>query len=330
MTTMTRRATLTGLAAASTLGAAGIDPAKAAAPAAGKENGGWYRTKVGDIELTVVTDGVGRFKMGDNHIANVKREEVDAAVTALFLDRDNMITPYNPAVVNTGGKLYVFDPGLGEATLEKSGRAGGQLMANLAAAGIDAKAVDGVIITHMHPDHINGLLKADGSLAFPNAEVLVPVTDSKFWLDDGEMSKASSPLVKMVFQNVRRVFSGEVLKRMRPYEMNKEIAPGVTSVPTPGHTPGHTSHIIASGSRKLFLQGDVTHVPYFFVRNPGWHVFFDQDPQMAEATRRKTYDMLVAEKMMIQGFHFPFPTLVHVEKTSTGYREIPLIWEQKI
>jgi glyoxylase-like metal-dependent hydrolase (beta-lactamase superfamily II) len=102
--------------------------------------------------------------------------------------------------------------------------------------------------------------------------------------------------------------------------------PGITAVGTAGHSAGHTSHVIASGSAKLFLQGDVSHVPYLFVRNPGWHVFFDQDPAAAEATRRRVYDMLVAEKMLMQGFHYPFPALARIEKTGTGYREIPILW----
>ena len=113
---------------------------------------------------------------------------------------------------------------------------------------------------------------------------------------------------------------------MTPYEPGKEIVPGITAVATPGHTPGHTSHIVSSGSGKVFVQADVTHVPYLFARNPGWHMMFDQDPVMAEATRRKTYDMLAAEKMMVQGFHYPFPAHAYIEKTATGYRETMVAW----
>jgi glyoxylase-like metal-dependent hydrolase (beta-lactamase superfamily II) len=128
-----------------------------------------------------------------------------------------------------------------------------------------------------------------------------------------------------VFKNVRRVFSGEG-KRTRPYEAGKEIVPGATSVATYGHTPGHTSHVIASGFDKMFLQGDGTHFPLLFVRNPGWHGWFDQDARMAEATRRKIYDMLVAEKMLVQGFHYPFPAVARIEKAGDGYREVPALW----
>ena len=128
-----------------------------------------------------------------------------------------------------------------------------------------------------------------------------------------------------LFKNDRRVFDGEVLKRLRTYEADKEVAPGITAVNTAGHSPGHTRSSCV-GRRKVFVQADVTHVPYLFARNPWWHVMYDQDPVAAEATRRKVYDMLASEKMMVQGFHYPFPAHAHVEKTGTGYRETLVPW----
>jgi glyoxylase-like metal-dependent hydrolase (beta-lactamase superfamily II) len=204
------------------------------------------------------------------------------------------------------------------------------LLTNLAAAGIDASAINAVIISHYHGDHVNGLLKADNSLAFPNAEILVPAAEHKFWMDDGEMSRAPKGRIEGLFKNNRRVFSGEVAKRAQTYEWGKEVVPGITAVGTPGHSPGHTSHVIASGSDKVFVQADVTHVPYLFARNPHWHAFYDQDGNMAEETRRKVYDMLAAERMMVQGFHYPFPSVAHVEKSGSGYREIPMPWNPVI
>ena len=133
-----------------------------------------------------------------------------------------------------------------------------------------------------------------------------------------------------LFKNNRRVFSGEVMKRLRTYEPDNEVAPGITAIATNGHSWGHNSHIIASGSSKVYVQGDVTHVPFLFVRNPGWHAMYDQDPKLAEATRRRVYDMLVAEKMLVQGFHYPFPSLAHVERSGSGYREIPVPWNPTI
>jgi len=203
-------------------------------------------------------------------------------------------------------------------------------LTNLAAAGIDAKAIDTVIISHYHGDHVNGLLKADNSLAFPNAEILVPAAEHMFWMDDGEMSRAPKGRMEDLFKNNRRVFAGEVMKRLRAYDEGKEVVSGITAVGTHGHSAGHNSHVVASGSSTVYVQADVTHVPFLFARNPGWHAFYDQDPIMAEATRRKVYDMLVAEKMLLQGFHYPFPSLAYVEKSGSGYREIPVPWNPTI
>ncbi|AMN41726.1 MBL fold metallo-hydrolase [Rhodoplanes sp. Z2-YC6860] len=328
MTKLTRRHVLAATAAFGASAAAVGMPstARAAAPVAGKQVAGFYRYKVGDIEVTVVTDGANRLPVTDAFVTNVKKEEVNAALAAAFMEPGFFIGPYNPVVINTGSKLALVDTGTSEAAFVSSKGATGQLMTNLAAAGIDANAIDTVIISHYHGDHINGLLKADKSLAFPNAEILVPANEHQYYMDDGNMSRAPKGRIEDVFKNVRRVISGDVLKRLRTYEWDKEVIPGVHAVGTPGHTPGHTSHVVSSGAAKVYVQADVTHAPYLFARNPGWHAFYDQDPVMAEATRRKVYDMLVAEKMLVQGFHYPFPSVAHVEKSGTGYREIPVLW----
>lgn len=325
MMDLNRRNLMTATIAA---GAASLLPSavKAAAPAAGKQAAGFYRYKVGDIEVTVVTDGANRLPITDAFVVNVKKEEVNAALTALHMEPGFFIGPYNPIVINNGGKLALVDTGTSEATFATSKGRTGQLMTNLAAAGIDPGAIDTVIISHYHGDHINGLLKADKSLAFSNAEILVPANEHQYFMDDGNMSRAPKGRIEDTFKNARRVFSDEVMKRVRTYDWDKEVIPGVLAVGTPGHTPGHTSHVVSSGAEKVYVQADVTHAPYLFVRNPGWHAFYDQDPVMAEATRRKVYDMLVAEKMLVQGFHYPFPSVAHVEKTGTGYREIPIAW----
>ena len=326
---LSRRGLLSSAAAAA-LAAALPAQSFAAAPPAGKQAAGFYRYKVGDIEVTVVTDGANRLPITDAFVVNVKKEEVNAALVAAFMEPGVFVGPYNPIVLNTGGKLALVDTGTSEAGYIASKGANGQLMTNLAAAGIEAGAIDTVIISHYHGDHINGLLKADKSLAFPNAEILVPANEHQFYMDDGNMSRATKGRVEDVFKNVRRVISGEVLKRLRTYEWDKDVIPGVLAVGTPGHTPGHTSHVVSSGSSKVYVQADVTHAPFLFARNPGWHAYYDQDPVMAEATRRKVYDMLSAEKMLVQGFHYPFPSVAHVEKTATGYREIPMPWSPVI
>jgi len=329
MTQLTRRSLLAGTAATA-LGTMAPTPVRATAPLAGKQAPGFYRYTVGTYEITVVTDGANRFPLPDDFVTNIKKDEVQAALSAAHMSSDVFFNPYNPIVVNTGAKLVLIDTGIGEAGYQQTKGAAGQFLTNIAAAGIDPKAIDTVIISHYHGDHVNGLLRADNSLTFANAEILVPAEEHKFWMDDGEMSRAPKGRVEGLFKNNRRVFSGEVLKHLRTYEWDKEVVPGITAVGTPGHTPGHTSHVVASGSSKVFVQADVTHVPYLFARHPGWHAFYDQDGPRAEVTRRKIYDMLAAERMTVQGFHYPFPSLGHIEKDGTGYRVVPAAWNPAI
>jgi len=242
------------------------------------------------------------------------------------MEQDKLTFPFTPVVVNTGAKLVVIDTGLGPTQYEQSKGGVGQFQTNLAAAGIDRNAVDTVIISHFHGDHINGLLTADSKAAYPNAEIMVPTPEWNYWMDDGNMSKAAagSPLENN-FKNIRRVF-GALGNKATQYDAGKELVSGITSMATHGHTPGHMSFVVASGSAKVLVQVDVTAaMALLFVRNPGWYAV-DMDGPMAEQTRRKLYDMAIADKMPIQGFHFPFPALGYIEKDGAGYRMVPVAW----
>jgi glyoxylase-like metal-dependent hydrolase (beta-lactamase superfamily II) len=333
MPEMNRRTMLAGTAAAAGTAVFGpiaaLESARASVPLAGKQVPGWYRYKVGEIEVTVVTDGARTFPLPDSYVTNVKKEEVSAMLAANFLDPANLTTSYTPIVVNTGSKLVLIDTGNGPAAAAKPNSTYGQLPVNLAAAGINPGAIDVVVISHFHFDHVNGLLTPDNKLAFPNAEVMVPAVEWKFWTDDGEMSRAPEGRMSDLFKNNRRVFDA-LNRKVTQYDWNKEVAPGITPIATQGHTPGHTSFIVSSGSGKVYVQSDVTHHTALFTRNPNWHVYLDQDVDMAEATRRKVYDMIVAEKLMIQGFHCPFPGLGHLEKDGDGYRFVPAPWNPAV
>jgi glyoxylase-like metal-dependent hydrolase (beta-lactamase superfamily II) len=149
------------------------------------------------------------------------------------------------------------------------------------------------------------------------------------WMDDGNMSRAPAGRLADYFKNARRVM-GVVSSKVTKYEWDKEVAPGITAFATVGHTPGHTSFVIASGSGRLLVQSDVTNHPALFVRNPGWSAVFDIDGPKAIETRRKFYDMAVAEKSLIAGFHYPFPSLGHAEKDGTSYRLVPIAWNPSI
>jgi glyoxylase-like metal-dependent hydrolase (beta-lactamase superfamily II) len=280
-----------------------------------------HRYTLGDIALTVLSDGF-RTIPPDNYIANAPKEELIATLASAGLPTDHMRNTYAPIVLETSGKRVLIDTGNGEAMFAQSKGERGRLQQNLAAAGIDRNAIDVVVISHFHADHVNGLLAADNKPAFPNAEIKVPAGEWKFWMDDGEMSRAPKGRMTEFFHNNRRVFDA-LGRKVARYAWDEEVAPGITAVGTPGHSIAHTSFIVASGAAQVFVQGDVANHAVVFTRHPDWHGWFDQDPLQAAATRRRVYDMLVAEKMPVQAYHHPFPALSRVEKDGNGYRVIP-------
>src|ERR1700712_2116644 len=327
---LTRRHAFAGAAAIAAAPFLASRPSQAAASAADKQAPSFYRYKVGDALVTVVSDGRRTFPLEESLITNAKKAEVSDALAKAFLPRDTFTIYFGPLVINTGGKVVVIDTGNGPAAKVDTKGAAGQFADNMAAAGFDPKAVDMVVISHFHGDHVNGLLTADGTPAFPNAEVLVPAAEWKFWMDDGEMSRAPAGRMQGLFKNNRNIFEAALKKKGTPYEWGKEVAPGLLAVETVGHTPGHTSYVLSSGADKVYIQSDVTNHPTLFVTHPDWHLMFDQDPAMAETTRRKVYDMLVADRMRVQGFHYPFPSNGFVEKDGNGYRLVPAPWSPVI
>jgi glyoxylase-like metal-dependent hydrolase (beta-lactamase superfamily II) len=321
MIQLTRRAILAGAAATSLAPLTVNAPAHAAAPVAGKQVPGIYRYKVGSFECISINDGARTFPMPDGFVKNVSKDQALAAAAAYF--PQGMVTvPINPQIINTGSKLVLIDAGYGPGIAPSVGL----LPANMAAAGIDPKMIDIVVLSHLHPDHINGIRTAEGALAFPNADLKVPALDWAFWMSDDNMSKASSsPMMKAYFENTRKVLS-PFADKFTKYEWGQEVAPGITALDTSGHTPGHTSFAVASGSSRILVQSDVTDIPEFFLRNPNGHVMFDIDPDKAAQTRHKFYDMASAEKALVVGFHFAFPSIGHVEKDGAGYRLMPVNW----
>ena len=319
MTEFSRRDLMAAAGAAGATAALG-SPASAGAPAAGQQVPSFYRSKLGDFELTVVSDGARPIPLPPRFVLNVPNEEVLKAAEAAYMPKGTVFAPFNPMVVNTGSKLVMIDTGYGPISPTV-----GMLPQSLKAAGIDPKSIDIVLISHMHGDHINGIKNPDGSLAFPNAEIKVPAEDWAYWMDDANAAKAPEGFFKASFGFCRKIF-GDMKTRVTIYQWGSEVAPGITALETAGHTPGHTSFAIQSGSSKLIYQADVSNVPDLFLRNPEWQVMFDSEPDKAVVTRKRFYDMAAAEKAFIHGYHFPFPGLGWVEKAGAGYRLINAPW----
>jgi glyoxylase-like metal-dependent hydrolase (beta-lactamase superfamily II) len=332
MTDLDRRQLLTGAAAAGA--AAALTPiaapaARAAVPPAGAQAPGFYRYKVGAYECTSINDGA-FVRPVDNFVSNLSKDEALAASDAAYMPQGKVVVPFNPQLINTGSKLILIDTGNGIASFEPTKGAVGRTLQNLAAAGVDPKSIDVVLISHLHPDHTNGIRALDGSMAYPNAEIMVPAKEWEFWMSDENAAKAqSNEMMKNYFANAKKVYTG-IESKVTKYDWGKEVAPGITAIATPGHTPGHTSFAVASGNSKILIQSDVTNIPEFFLRNPDWHVAYDADPDMAQATRHKFYDMAAAEKATVVGFHFTFPSIGHVEKDGAKYRLIPVAWNPVI
>jgi len=321
MMQLTRRKLFAGAAAVTATSALAPLMARNAFAAAplGAKSTGIFSFTVGDYEVIQLRDGVRTFPMPDNFVVNVSKDKAIEAAVAAYMPNGQVTVPFSPMIVNTGSKLVAIDTGNGLAAHAASKGVVGQTRGNMEAAGIDAKQVDIVIISHFHGDHINGLKNADGSPAYPNAEIMVPAAEAAFWSDDANQAKANG-FNKGQFANNKKTLEG---LKLTPYGADKEVAPGITAVAAPGHTPGHMAFVVASGSAKILVQSDVTNIPSMFLRNPEWQVIFDNDPTLAITTRRKIYDMAAAEKMTVVGYHFPFPCVGHVEKDGAGYRLVP-------
>lgn len=316
MTSLTRRHVLGGVTAVALSGQKVL--------AQTQEPAGFRTLKVGDIDVIVLSDGTRRGKLTASPSRSASLEQFQDALAADGLPRDEIATPFQPVLVKNGGRTILIDTGNGARTLEAGT---GRMAANLAAAGVDPKDIDTIIISHFHGDHIGGLLTADGTPAFPNAEIKVPLDEWNYWLDDANMNKApDGSNLQNAHTNVRRVFNAIVGKSLTKYEWGREIAPGITAVGTPGHTPGHTSLVIASGNNTLMVQADVTSgIALVFVRHPDWVAGGDMDGPVAVATRRKLYDMLATERMLMTGYHLPFPAFGRIEKSGDGYRFVSVI-----
>jgi glyoxylase-like metal-dependent hydrolase (beta-lactamase superfamily II) len=322
MNDITRRSLLAGsaLAAVSIL----PGPAGANAPPAGKQSAGVYRYKVGDYELTALYDGVWNLPIDEKFVRNAAFAEVQKALTAAFLPPGTLPIPFTTLMVNTGSKLVLIDTGTGGQITSSAGSMG----ANMQDAGIDPRQIDVILISHFHPDHINGIKTKDDAVVFPNAEINVPAPEWAYWMDDSRIGTAPDP-IKGYFLNVRRVF-GSIAKDVRQYEPGKEVAPGITAIPAHGHTPGHCAFTIASGRHSMLLLSDITNHPWLFARHPEWQAAFDMDGAMAAATREKMLDLAAAERMLVQGYHFPFPASGYIAKVAGGYDFVPVMWQSAL
>jgi glyoxylase-like metal-dependent hydrolase (beta-lactamase superfamily II) len=280
---------------------------------------GYYCYKVGDIEVTAIHDGFALRPL-DGLIRNADLDDVRKAMADAFLPTDVLPITFTTLALKVGGRLVLIDTGNGDSGAPTTG----WWMANFKAAGFDPAQVNTIVISHFHPDHINGLRLKDGTAVFPNAEVMAPAPEWAYWMDDGRMAQAPEGL-KGNFQNVRRVF-GPMANDVKRYEAGQELAPGVTALAAPGHTPGHTAYAVSSGNGKLLVVSDITNHPALFARNPDWRAVFDMDVNQARDTRRRLLDMAASERTQVSFYHAPFPATGHIARSGNGFEFVPVQW----
>ena len=320
MTAFTRRSLLGGVAVTAAAGSLINTPARAAAPLAGKQGPSFYRYKIGDFEVTALNEGSVRNANIANMAVNKTPADIQKALGDAFLPTDHVINQFNILVVNTGKNLVLIDSGFGD----NGPPTVGSLSGNMTAAGIDPKAIDTIIVSHFHGDHISGIRAKAGAANFPNAEIMVPAAEWKYWNDAGEETKAPQAF-KSSFPNVKRVFE-PIAKDVKQFEYGKELVPGISSVDARGHSPGHTAFVVASGNGKLLVTSDaVNH--QILVRNPEWSLWADMDAAMAITARKRLLDMAAADRMQIAAYHLPFPSTGFISKQGGGYDFHPAYWQ---
>lgn len=320
---VTRRNTLLGASAALlTPNLISARSALAAAPMLGPARPTHYRFMLGDFEVTTLLDGAIRVDgphpiFGENQSA----EAVASYAEERFLPADRMEISFTPIMVNTGDALVLFDSG------NAAGRRpdAGNLVAAIESAGYATDQVNVVVVTHMHGDHIGGLMSG-GSPTFGSARYVMGEVEHDFWTHPDRLSGPTEGNAQLVQSNVvplaeRASFIGD----------EGEIVPGINGLAAFGHTPGHMAFHIESNGARLLLWADTSNHYALSVSRPDWHVRFDMDKEAAAATRKRLFDMAHAERIPVSGYHMPFPAVGFIDKpTPDSYRWVQASYQMNL
>ncbi|MDX8459404.1 MBL fold metallo-hydrolase [Mesorhizobium humile] len=320
MFNMTRRMVLGSAAAAAAFGIAGK---LEFAPAAHAETPveplvGFYKYKVGSLEVTAVYDGIWRKPHDPAFIKDVSVDDTKAALAKAGLTTEFMPIPLTVVVLQMNGRTIMMDAGSGVGQWQANAT---HLPANMKAAGIDYKAIDTIMISHFHPDHVWGLMeKGTNDPVFPNAELIVNATEYNWWTDPSRLAKlpeGRKPAGKRIAENFPK------WKNWKLVDDGAEVVPGIRLMAAPGHTPGHSVYHVDAGSEQFLVSADTMYVPALLAPHPEWQGAYDQDGPMAIATRHKIIDQVIADNVRICGSHFPFPGTGSFVKDGNAYAFTP-------
>ncbi|MGI4802736.1 MAG: MBL fold metallo-hydrolase [Janthinobacterium lividum] len=283
---------------------------------------GIIHRRVGEIVVTALSDGYLDGSL--DVLRNIEATEAADLVRAAFRPVPRR-TSVNCYLVRTAGRTVLIDTGCGDTMQATAGR----LFANLDAAGVPLAEIDTILLTHMHGDHSNGLTDAAGQALFPNATVSMHAAEWAYWSDGSNLAEVQRSGRGVPYFDTAQRQMAPYLDRLDLFESG-EIAPGITAVPLPGHTPGHTGYRIGSGADSLLIWGDIAHVPEVQIPRPDVTVIYDVDPAQAEASRRRILAETAAAGQLLAGMHLHFPGYAHVTQDGTAYRLVPEPWRQEM
>jgi len=295
-------------------------PLQAAAPMAKVQAPGFYRTMLGDFEVTVLNDGT--LDLPVNKLLKQPAGKTDAALAKVF-EKSPIQTSVNGFLINTGSKLVLIDAGAASLF----GPTLGQLVNNLKASGYKPEQVDEIYITHMHSDHVGGLASNEQRV-FPNAIVRAGKLDADYYLSQANLDKAP-PEAKDNFQGPMVSVNPYVKAgKFQPIVANSELVPGIKSYFNGGHTVGHITYVVESKGQKLVLLGDLLHVQAVQFEDPNVGIQFDTDSTIATAERKEAFAAAAKGGYLIGAAHLSFPALGHVRAHGKGYQYVPVYYTQ--
>ncbi|AFZ69015.1 MBL fold metallo-hydrolase [Deinococcus peraridilitoris] len=299
----------TGLAAAGSSLATAAAQAQQAAPAATARNGaGFYKTKVGDFTVTILSDGQSAPGPAlPNWGANPDlQEQFQASLREAGINPAQYQNNFNPMLVDTGTEKVLMDTGRGGEQ--------GQLLANLAAAGYQPTDVTTVFLTHGHGDHIGGITRG-GALTFPRARLVMGESEFNFWASQAQPNAAVQNNMVALKDRYTLVQAGA------------QIVPGLTTVAAYGHTPGQLALLVRSGNQQLLHLADAGGHYVLSFRYPQQYLGFDQDKSTAVATRNALFNRAAAENLRVVGYHYNWPGVGYVRKAGNAYDFIPTYFQ---